>query len=195
MAKLYFYYSAMNAGKSTLLLQSNHNYHERGMDTLLYTPDFADRDGKGLIASRIGLQAAALCFDQTFNFTDDIGLRLKKNDNISCILIDEAHFLTKAQVKQLTYVVYHYKRPALCYGIRTDFCGELFPGSHYLLAWAQELIEVKTICHCGSKATMVLRLDESGKVIKNGAQILIGGNDRYVSVCQKHHDLGQAFTA
>lgn len=191
MAKLYFYYAAMNAGKSTNLLQSNYNYRERGMDTLVFTPDLDDRIQKGVIASRIGLETKGIPFAREFNFFPYIKTALKENPNIKCILIDEAQFLTKEQVKQLAEVTDQCKIPALCYGLRTDFRGELFEGSQYLLAWAQELIEIKTICHCGSKATMVLRIDENGQAIREGAQIEIGGNDRYVAVCHKHHVSGE----
>jgi thymidine kinase len=190
MAKLYFYYSAMNAGKSTSLLQSNHNYHERGMDTLIFTPAIDDRAGTGKITSRIGLEADAMRFDSNFNFFDFIKQQASSNDKLRCVLIDEAQFLTKAQVKQLANIADQCKMPVLCYGLRTDFKGELFEGSQYLLAWAQELTEIKTICHCGSKATMVLRIDADGKPVREGAQVEIGGNDRYVAVCHKHHTLG-----
>ena len=181
----------MNAGKSTMLLQSNYNYNERGMDTLIFIPAFDDRAGEGRIASRIGLQAEALMFDKEFNFAERIQTCLAANPNIKCILLDEAQFLTKAQVAQLADVADNCKIPVLCYGLRTDFQGELFEGSQYLLAWAQELIEIKTICHCGSKATMVLRIDEHGKPVREGKQVVIGGNDRYVSVCHKHHVRGE----
>lgn len=191
MAKLYFYYAAMNAGKSTNLLQSNYNYRERGMDTLVFTPSFDDRIKKGVVASRIGLETEGISFDSHFNFFTEINLALKSNNNIRCVLIDEAQFLSKAQVKQLAQVADDCKLPVLCYGLRTDFRGELFEGSQYLLALAQELIEIKTICHCGSKATMVLRIDEKGQPVREGAQIEIGGNDRYVAVCHKHHVAGK----
>ena len=190
MAKLYFYYSAMNAGKSTSLLQSNHNYHERGMDTLIFTPAIDDRAGTGKITSRIGLEADAMRFDNNFNFFDFIKEQASSNDKLRCVLIDEAQFLTKAQVKQLANTADQCKMPVLCYGLRTDFKGELFEGSQYLLAWAQELTEIKTICHCGSKATMVLRIDPDGKPVREGIQVEIGGNDRYVAVCHEHHALG-----
>lgn len=191
MAKLYFYYAAMNAGKSTSLLQSNYNYHERGMDTLIFTPSLDDRACKGTVSSRIGLEAQAIAFDYNFDFFDSVSTKLEANPNIKCILIDEAQFLTKQQVKQLAQVTHHCKVPVLCYGLRTDFRGELFEGSQYLLAWAQELIEIKTICHCGNKATMVLRIDKQGQAVREGEQIEIGGNDRYVAVCHKHHDSGE----
>ncbi len=191
MAKLYFYYSAMNAGKSTNLLQSNYNYQERGMSTLTFTPSIDDRVSRGKIASRIGLETPAYSFDESFDFFHYITEQLQHNPNIRCVLIDEAQFLTKAQVKQLARVTDSCRVPVLCYGLRTDFRGELFEGSHYLLAWAQELIEIKTICHCGSKATMVLRLDKNGKAVREGKQIEIGGNDLYVAVCHKHHESGE----
>lgn len=191
MAKLYFYYSAMNAGKSTNLLQSNYNYKERGMDTLIFTPQIDDRAEVGKISSRIGLQADAILFHKDFNFFSFIGEQLTKNPNIHCVLLDEAQFLTKKQVQQLAQVTDLYKIPVLCYGLRTDFQGELFEGSQYLLAWSQELIEIKTICHCGSKATMVIRIDQNGQPIRKGAQIEIGGNDRYIAVCHKHFISGE----
>jgi thymidine kinase len=191
MAKLYYYYSAMNAGKSTSLLQSNYNYKERGMETLTFTPAMDNRSAIGKISSRIGLEADAIPFSTHYDFYEALKSALEKNPNIRCVLLDEAQFLTKAQVKQLAQTVDEFRVPVLCYGLRTDFRGELFEGSQYLLAWAQELVEIKTICHCGSKATMVLRIDEKGTAVREGAQIEIGGNDRYVAVCHKHHVLGQ----
>jgi thymidine kinase len=161
------------------------------MDTLLFIPAFDDRGGAGKIASRIGLHADATSFDQQFNFFDSIHNALRSNPNIKCVLIDEAQFLTKAQVAQLADVTDQCRIPVLCYGLRTDFRGELFEGSQYLLAWAQELIEIKTICHCGSKATMVLRTDDYGNVVRDGVQIVIGGNEHYVAVCHKHHVQGE----
>lgn len=187
MAKLYFYYSAMNAGKSTVLLQSSYNYQERGMETLLYTPIFDDRFGYATIASRIGLKSEAIPFDSKFNLYEDVANRLMRADHkIKCVLIDEAQFLTREQVDQLADVVDNFRLPVLAYGLRTDFQGELFPGSQRLLALADELHEIKTICHCGSKATMVLRLGLDNKPVKAGAQVDIGGNEKYVSVCRKH---------
>jgi thymidine kinase len=185
MAKLYFYYSAMNAGKSTVLLQSSHNYHERGMRTLLLTPGIDERAGIGTIASRIGLSKEAT------PFADDDDLLTAIRDAheasaIACVLIDEAQFLTRAQVEQLAEVADMLGIPVLCYGLRTDFQGNLFPGSAALLGWADNLIELKTICHCGRKATMNLRTDASGQPIKEGAQVDIGGNERYVAMCRKH---------
>ncbi len=188
MAKLYFYYSAMNAGKTTTLLQSSHNYHERGMQTLLYTPVFDTRDAKGIISSRIGLRSEAITFDQDFNFFEDVKTRKPTLTNLKCVLIDEVHFASKQHVFQLTQVVDELKIPVLTYGLRTDFLGETFEGSRYLLAWADELIEIKTICHCGSKATMNARIDKDGKIVRHGEQIEIGGNDRYTSLCRKHYN-------
>ena len=191
MAKLHFYYSAMNAGKSTTLLQSSHNYRERGMDTLLFCPIIDDRYGKGKISTRIGLQTEAISFDKTFDLFEYSKTEIEKNSNIKCILVDEAQFLNKAQVKQLCRVADQLKIPVLCYGIRSDFKGEPFEGSLYLLVWADLLIEIKTICHCGRKATMNMRVDEQGCAIREGAQVLIGGNERYVSTCRPHFTSGQ----
>ena len=185
MAKLYFYYSSMNAGKSTTLLQSSFNYHERGMNTLLFTAAFDDRFGVGQVASRIGLSEEA----QLFRESDGLLAVVKQSHAeapVHCVLVDEAQFLTKAQVWQLTDVCDQLNIPVLCYGIRTDFQGELFAGSQWLLAWADVLEELKTICHCGSKAGMVVRVDESGRAVQEGSQIEIGGNDRYVSLCRRH---------
>ncbi|MBY0281842.1 MAG: thymidine kinase [Alphaproteobacteria bacterium] len=190
MAKLYFYYSAMNAGKTTTLLQSSYNYHERGMQTLLYTPIIDTRYQEGVISSRIGLNSAAITFDEHFDFYKDIEKRRLGLSNLKCILIDECHFLTKEHILQLTDVVDHLKLPVLTYGLRTDFLGETFEGSRYLLAWADELIEIKTICHCGTKATMNARVDKNGKIVRQGEQIEIGGNDRYISLCRKHYRSG-----
>ncbi|MFD1384804.1 thymidine kinase [Rhodanobacter aciditrophus] len=185
MAKLYYYYSAMNAGKSTTLLQSAYNYEERGMKTFLLTAALDDRYQQGSITSRIGIQADAELFTQA---TDLLAL-IKTHHNqekIGCVLVDESQFLTKEQVYQLSEVVDRLKIPVLAFGIRTDFKGELFPGSEALLAWSDKLIELKTICHCGSKATMVIRVDGNGNAIREGTQVEIGGNDRYISVCRKH---------
>ncbi|MEN8773426.1 MAG: thymidine kinase [Akkermansiaceae bacterium] len=185
MAKLYFYYSAMNAGKSTNLLQSSHNYQERGMNTLLLTPGIDQRAGLGRIASRIGLEAGA----QTFHQDEDLHALVKVTEvdpPIACVLIDEAQFLTRLQVEQLAQVSDDLNIPVLCYGLRTDFQGNLFPGSAALLGWADNLTELKTICHCGCKATMNLRTDVKGNAIKEGSQVEIGGNERYVSMCRKH---------
>lgn len=186
MAKLYFYYSAMNAGKSTILLQSSHNYRERGMQTLLFTPAIDDRYKPGFIYSRIGLSEEALIFNREDNLFHMVAAR---NSKYACILIDEAQFLTKSQVYQLTDLCDQQNIPVLAYGLRTDFQGELFEGSQYLLAWADELNEIKTICHCGRKATMILRLNEKGEAVLEGEQVLIGGNSTYVSTCRKHYKL------
>lgn len=185
MAKLYFYYSSMNAGKSTALLQSSYNYRERGMNTLVLAPEFDDRYGAGKVTSRIGIESDAA----TFRPADDlleIVQALNKDDPLHCVLIDEAQFLTKQQVFQLGEVTDKLNIPVLAYGLRTDFQGEPFEGSKYLLAWSDNLKELKAICHCGSKATMVVRFDESGNAVTEGSQIEIGGNDRYVSMCRKH---------
>jgi len=180
MAKLYFYYSTMNAGKSTALLQAAHNYAERGMSTRLFIARLDDRAG-GRIASRIGLEADAERFDAATDFW-----QLLAGSNAHCVLIDEAQFLTKEQVRQLARVVDEVNIPVMCYGLRTDFRGELFPGSAALLAWADTLSELKTICHCGRKATMVVRVLPDGAVERAGQQIEIGGNERYVSLCRRH---------
>ncbi|GAA5646721.1 thymidine kinase [Vibrio proteolyticus] len=183
---MYFYYSAMNAGKSTTLLQSSFNYQERGMNPVVYTAAIDDRYGIGKVASRIGLQSDAYLFREETNLYQDIDtLHLK--EKVDCILIDECQFLSKQQVYQLTEVVDKLDIPVLCYGLRTDFMGELFEGSQYLLAWADKLIELKTVCHCGRKANMVIRTDEHGTPIKEGDQVAIGGNDKYVSVCRYHY--------
>ena len=185
MAKFYFYYSSMNAGKSTALLQSSYNYRERGMQTLVLAPHFDDRYGIGKVTSRIGLEADAT----TFRSDEDLyELICAKTDEepLHCVLVDEAQFLTKEQVFQLGEVTDELNIPVLAYGIRTDFQGEPFPGSKYLLAWADNLKELKAICFCGSKATMVIRLNEDGNAITQGSQVEIGGNDRYVSMCRKH---------
>lgn len=195
MAKLHFYYSAMNAGKSTTLLQSSYNYQERGMETLIYAPAIDDRYGKGKVTSRLGLQAKAELISKNMNLYDDIKNRLNQNSSIQCVLVDEAQFLTKEQVRQLGHVVDDYHIPVLAYGIRTDFQGELFEGSLYLLAWADQLIELKTICHCGRKATMILRLNDQGEVVRDGEKIAVGGNERYVSTCRQHFYQGIAAKA
>ncbi|GAA03650.1 MULTISPECIES: thymidine kinase [Photobacterium] len=186
MAQMYFYYSAMNAGKSTTLLQSSFNYRERGMTPLIFTAAIDNRYGVGKVTSRIGLEEEA----ELFNSEDDLFERVKvlsSNGKIDCVLIDECQFLSKAQVYQLTEVVDKLDIPVLCYGLRTDFLGELFEGSRYLLSWADKLVELKTICHCGRKANMVIRQDETGRAIADGDQVEIGGNDRYVSVCRLHY--------
>ena len=191
MAKLYFSYSAMNAGKSAILLQAAYNYRERGMSPLLFTAAIDDRDGMGKIASRIGLSQEARLFSSTTDLFADIE-RLLPAD---CVLIDEAQFLSEEQVWQLARVADDLGIPVLCYGLRTDFQGKLFPGSAALLAIADALREIRTICWCGRKASMVLRLGEDGKVIREGDQIAIGGNETYVSLCRTHWrsgDLGES---
>ncbi|MEE4163569.1 MAG: thymidine kinase [Woeseiaceae bacterium] len=185
MAKLYFYYSSMNAGKSTSLLQSSYNYRERGMNTLVMAPALDDRYRVGHVTSRIGLESEATTFGPADNLHEIISTA-NANEPIHCVLIDEAQFLTKEQVFELTEVTDAMNIPVLAYGLRTDFRGEPFEGSKYLLAWADNLKEIKAICHCGTKATMVVRMDEYGNAVQEGAQIEIGGNDRYVSMCRKH---------
>lgn len=185
MAKLYFYYSSMNAGKSTALLQSSYNYRERGMQTLVLAPDFDDRYGVGKITSRIGLEAAAITFTTDQDLFKSIAARVNEGP-LHCVLIDEAQFLSKEQVHQLGDVTDELNIPVLAYGLRTDFQGEPFIGSKYLLSWADNIKELKAICFCGGKATMVIRLAEDGNAITQGSQVEIGGNDRYVSMCRKH---------
>ena len=185
MAKLYFSYSAMNAGKSTILLQASHNYRERGMNTLLLTAAFDDRAGKGRIGSRIGLGADALTFAADTDI-EQLTRRVHEQQALDCLLVDEAQFLSVDQVWQLSVVVDQLNIPVMCYGLRTDFRGQLFPGSAVLLAVADTLREIRTICHCGRKATMVTRLTETGETVTDGAQIEIGGNDKYVSLCRTH---------
>lgn len=195
MAKLYFYYSAMNAGKTTTLLQSAYNYRERGMRTLILQPQVDTRPLRyagnaaleedprlGEVASRIGLKADALRFGQQENLLALVQADIVRHETLHCVFVDEAQFLTKAQVWQLSDVVDTLGIPVLAYGLRTDFRGELFEGSRYLLAWADHLEEIKTICHTGRKATMVVRVDEQGRAVTEGPQVEIGGNDRYVSV-------------
>ncbi len=189
MAKLYFYYSAMNAGKSTILLQSSYNYQERGMRTLILLPEIDVRDEAGKVTSRIGLEAEAVTFSTADNLLS-IFRRHHEEKPLHCVLVDEAQFLTKIQVRQLSDVCDIHDIPVLTYGLRTDFQGNLFEGSEHLLAWADSLTEIKTICHCGSKATMVLRIDAEGKAIKDGRQVQIGGNERYLSVCRRHFKAG-----
>jgi thymidine kinase len=186
MAKLHFFYSTMNAGKSTSLLQSNHNYKENGLDTMIFLPNETSKLSKGQIVSRIGLKAKAIIANKDFNFINFI--KDNKSENLSCILIDEAQFLTKEQVRQLGQVADRLNYPVMCYGIRTDFRGELFEGSSELLALADNLIELKTICSlCNRKATMVVRKDDSGKVVTEGSKVVVGGNDIYMPVCRKHY--------
>ena len=181
MAKLYFYYSAMNAGKTTTLLQSAHNYRERGMRVLILTPRLDDRSGSGTIASRIGLRAQGRGFGHDDDLEQLTRADIATHGKLDCVLVDEAQFLSKAQVWQLSEVVDALRVPVLCYGQRTDFRGELFEGSAALLAWADELEEIKTICHSGKKATMTVRVDEQGHALQDGPQVEIGGNERYVS--------------
>ena len=185
MAKLYFNYSSMNAGKSTMLLQANHNYIERGMNPRIYTSDLDNRFGKGEIVSRIGLKAKSNIFSSKTDIYKDV-LNNCKNSIVDCVLVDEAQFLTENQVIQLGKIVDELDIPVLAFGIRTDFQGNLFEGSKYLLAWSDNLKEIKTVCHCGRKATMVLRLNARGEVVSDGTQIEIGGEEKYVSVCRKH---------
>jgi len=185
MAKLYFQYSTMNAGKSTLLLQASHNYQERGMETYLITARFDKRAGDGKIGSRIGISSDGDTFDNQENMFQKIESRLQKGP-CSCVFIDEAQFLTEEQVWQLARAVDDLSVPVMCYGLRVDFQGKLFPGSAALLAIADEMREIRTICYCGKKATMVIRQDENGNVIKDGAQIQIGGNETYISLCRRH---------
>ena len=182
MAKLYFYYSAMNAGKTTTLLQSAYNYRERGMRALILTPRLDHRAGEGVVASRIGLQSQALAFDRNDDLERLVRQDIADQGELDCLLVDEAQFLSKAQVWQLSEIVDALNVPVLAYGLRTDFRGELFEGSQYLLAWADHLIELKTICHTGKKATMVVRVDAHGRAVTDGPQVEIGGNERYVSV-------------
>jgi len=189
MAKLYFSYATMNAGKSTLLLQASYNYRERGMRTAIFIASFDDRAGAGRISSRIGLSADAIAFDQS----DDLYRHIEELSGngegpIACVFVDEAQFLTEEQVWQLARVADRLHVPVMAYGLRTDFQGKLFPGSKALLAIADEMREVRTICHCGRKATMVVRLGADGEVAKSGAQVEIGGNDKYVSYCRRHWD-------
>jgi thymidine kinase len=185
MAKLYFYYASMNAGKSTTLLQADFNYRERGMRTLLFTAGVHDRGGKGVIDSRLGISASAVPFDGT---TD---LRIVAEEEhfrapLACVLVDEAQFLSAAQVHQLAHIADEVGIPVLCYGLRTDFQGRLFPGSSELLALADSLIEIKSVCECGRKATMNLRVDAAGNAVRQGEQKEIGGNERYVALCRRH---------
>ncbi len=185
MAKLYFHYSTMNAGKSTALLQASHNYREGGMATYLLTAQFDTRAGEGRIASRIGIGEPADTFNPGEDMVAKVSARLAQGP-VACIFIDEAQFLTRDQVWQLARVVDDLGIPAMCYGLRVDFRGELFPGSAALLALADEMREVRTICACGKKATMVVRKGPDGRALKDGAQVLIGGNETYVSLCRRH---------
>jgi thymidine kinase len=185
MAKLYFHYSTMNAGKSTALLQASHNYREGGMATYLLTAQFDTRAGEGRIASRIGIGEPADTFNPTEDMFAKVSARLAQGP-VACVFIDEAQFLTRDQVWQLARVVDDLGVPVMCYGLRVDFRGELFPGSAALLALADEMREVRTICSCGKKATMVVRKGPDGRALKDGAQVLIGGNETYVSLCRRH---------
>jgi thymidine kinase len=185
MAKLYFYYASMNAGKSTTLLQADFNYRERGMRTLLFTAGAHDRGGKGVIDSRLGIQAGAIPFDGGTDLcvvTEDEHFR----SPLACVLVDEAQFLSAAQVRQLAHIADEVGIPVLCYGLRTDFQGRLFPGSAELLALADSLVELKSVCECGRKATMNLRVDAEGNAVRQGEQKEIGGNERYVALCRRH---------
>ena len=184
VAKLYFYYSTMNAGKSTALLQASHNYGERGMRTLVYTAQLDDRGG-GRVHSRIGISGEAHHFSPNTDLFKEVATEHAKAP-LGCVLLDESQFLSRDQVQQLGRVADELNLPVLCYGLRTDFRGELFPGSAALLAWADNLVELKTICHCGRKATMVVRVGGDGNVERQGAQVEIGGNERYVSLCRRH---------
>jgi thymidine kinase len=184
MAKLYFYYSTMNAGKSTALLQASYNYGERGMRTLVYTAKLDDRAG-GRVHSRIGISSEARHFTGSSDLFAEAAAEHSRQP-LHCVLIDEAQFLQPLQVKQLGRVSDELNIPVLCYGLRTDFRGELFPGSAQLLGWADNLVEIKTICHCGRKATMVVRVTGDGAVEAEGAQVEIGGNYRYVPLCRRH---------
>jgi len=185
MAKLYFHYSTMNAGKSTVLLQAAHNYKERGMVPYLLTARFDNRAGDGRIASRIGIGEPADTFDDNDDLFVKLSNRLREGP-VACVFVDEAQFLTEEQVWQLARAVDDLKVPVMCFGLRVDFRGKLFPGSATLLALADEMREVRTICHCGKKATMVIRKDAAGTVVKDGAQVQIGGNETYLSLCRRH---------
>ena len=185
MAKLYFYYAAMNAGKSTTLLQADYNYRERGMETMLWTAKLDDRAGVGTIGSRIALNAPAHTYTPDIDLFEAVSEERKRR-GLHCVLIDEAQFLTRSHVEQLCRVSDEIGIPVLCYGLRTDFQGNLFEGSAALLALADTLVELKAVCECGRKATMNLRIDEQGFAVAAGASIEIGGNDRYVALCRRH---------
>ena len=193
MAKLYFYYAAMNAGKSTMLLLANHNYRERGMRTLVFVPSLTVQEGHdGIIKSRLGLVAKAMAVESNFNFFEFVKKDVKNTeDPLACVLVDEAQFLTKKQVEELTDIADYLKIPVLAYGLRSDFQGELFEGSRYLLTYAEEMQEVKTMCHCGRKATMTMRVDKTGKKLVDGPQVQVGGNTMYIASCRMHHKEGQ----
>lgn len=185
MAKLYFYYASMNAGKSTTLLQADFNYRERGMETMLFTAAIDRRAGRGMIASRIGLGAPARCFGRATNLRAEVEEECKKR-RLHCVLLDEAQFLTRPQVLQLASVCDELNLPVLAYGLRTDFQANLFEGAAHLLALADTLVELKAVCECGRKATMNLRVDADGRAVREGAQTEIGGNERYLSLCRRH---------
>jgi thymidine kinase len=185
MAKLYFYYASMNAGKSTMLLQADFNYRERGMHTMLFTAAIDDRFAAGAITSRIGLEAGATAFDATTDIAALVAAE-QAHRAVACVLVDEAQFLSEAQVGQLAHICDVLGIPVLAYGLRTDFQGRLFPGSARLLALADSLVEIKSVCECGRKATMNLRVDAEGHAVREGAQTEIGGNDRYVALCRRH---------
>lgn len=185
MAQLYYYYSAMNAGKSTTLLQSAYNYKERGMHVEIFTAALDDRYGVGKVTSRIGLQSEAKLFNETTDLWQTV-TECQHTQKIDCLLFDEAQFLSKTQVKDLTRIVDKLNIPVLAYGLRTDFLGETFEGSHYLMAWSDKMEELKTVCHCGRKANFVARRDAEGKPVTEGAQVQVGGNDSYESLCRRH---------
>jgi thymidine kinase len=185
MAKLYFYYASMNAGKSTVLLQTDFNYRERGMGTMLYTAGIHDRSGFGIIDSRIGITARANTFDAATDMYSEVKAEIEERP-LHCVFVDESQFLTRAQVLQLASVCDELDVPVLCYGLRTDFQGNLFEGSATLLALADKLVELKAICECGRKATMNLRVDLEGHAVRAGQQTEIGGNDRYIALCRRH---------
>lgn len=185
MASLYFYFAAMNAGKSTNLLQADFNYRERGMATMLWTAQVDDRDRSGWISSRIGLAEPAQVYNRDTDLLAEVAARIS-NGPLACVLVDEAQFLTAEQVWQLAHVADDLNVPVVCYGLRTDFRGELFAGSAALLGIADKLIELKAVCHCGRKATMNLRVDDEGNAIVQGEQIGIGGNEQYVALCRRH---------
>jgi thymidine kinase len=187
MAKLYFHYATMNAGKSTMLLQAAYNYRERGMRAAIFIAALDDRAGQGRVASRIGLSSEAIPFNPQDDLFEAIG-RMHGEEPIACVFIDEAQFLSAEQVWQLARVSDRIGVPVMAYGLRTDFQGKLFPGSEELLAIADELREVRTICFCGRKATMVVRLDQDGNLVREGAQVEVGGNEKYVSLCRRHWD-------
>lgn len=190
MAKLHFYYSAMNAGKSTVLLQANYNYKERGMETILFTPKLDDRYGVGKITSRIGLQSSAIPVTDDFDlykYTSDF---LDRTPNLACVLVDEVHFFKKEHIMQLAHIVDKLDVPVLAYGLRSDFRGEPFEGSMYMLILSDQLIEIKTICHCGKKATMNMRVNEHGEKLTDGDQVQIAGNDKYIATCRAHYEKG-----